>query len=88
LSSRADELREIAARIAEDEEKKRKRAEKFGTGAPATANGSSEPVSASRARSCAYTIRRARWISITEIEYEHPEQSLTRRRTRRRPRSR
>ncbi|RSH91789.1 hypothetical protein EHS25_009159 [Saitozyma podzolica] len=34
---------EIAARIAEDEEKKRKRAEKFGTGAPATANGSSEP---------------------------------------------
>ena len=37
---------EMAARLAEEEEKKRKRAEKFGTAKPAV-NGSAEPVSAS-----------------------------------------
>lgn len=39
-------FREMAEKIAAEEEKKRKRAEKFGTGKPAsTTNGSDEPVS-------------------------------------------
>lgn len=40
---------EMAEKIAAEEEKKRKRAEKFGTGKPASeakTNGSEEPVSA------------------------------------------
>lgn len=44
-------LREMAERIAVEEEKKRKRAEKFGTGVPAATNGSAavaEPVSVRR----------------------------------------
>jgi hypothetical protein len=47
LSLRRNELtsREMAEQIAAEEEKKRKRAEKFGTGKPAAENGTAEPVS-------------------------------------------